>query len=188
MGLRYQLARLLRDGSFAGHYHAENPATGTTIVTLVNLTNTSLTVAAQPIHPLTIDILVVDTTPSITAGVVTITGKGAYGQALVEAVDCSAGAGTYLGKKAFASVTTVVTSGFTVLGGSGDETIHLHTGLILGLPCYKLKAVYKENCDGATATVGTVSTTYGTISPTTAINGSHDYDFWYTFYPVPEAY
>jgi len=92
MGLRYQLARLLRDGSFAGHYHLENPATGTTIVTLVNLTNASLTVAAQPIHPLTIDILIVDSGASIVAGTVTITGKGAYGQTLVEAVNCAAGA------------------------------------------------------------------------------------------------
>lgn len=189
MGLRFQMQNILRNqAQFAGHYSVVNPATGTTIVTLVNLTNASLTVAGQPIHPLTLDVLVVDTTPGIVAGIVTITGKGAYGQAQVETYNCAAGAGTYTGNKPFSVVTSVVTSGFTVLGGAGDETIHVHTGLKIGLPCLKLKAVYRTDVDGAVETVAGVSTTYGTVSPTTAINGTHDYDFWFTYYPMGEAY
>lgn len=188
MGLRYQIARILRDGAFVGHYRCSKPATETTIVTLGNLTNKSWTIAAQPITPMTVDVLVVDTTPSITAGTVTITGTGANGRTQVETVNCAAGAGTYVGNKPFAVITSIVTSGFTVLGGAGDETFHVHTGLKLGLPCDELKAVFRASVDDVYEVVGTVSTTYGTISPTTAINGTRNFDFWYTHYPVPEAY
>lgn len=189
MGLRFQVQNILRNqAQFAGHYRVTNPAVGTTIVTLVNLTNASLAVAAQPLHPITLDVLVVDTTPGIVAGTVTIVGKGAYGQTQTEVYNCAAGAGTYVGAKPFSVVTTVTTGGFTVLGGAGDETIHVHTGLKLGLPCYKLKAVFKASVDDTYEAVGTVSTTYGTISPTTAINGTHDYDFWYTYVPMYQTY
>jgi hypothetical protein len=190
MGLRFQIQNILRhQAQFAGHYtliDAEAP--NKTIVTLGNLTNKSWTIAAQPCYPVNMLVLVVDTTPGIVAGIVTITGKGAYGQTLVETLNCAAGAGTYTGTKAFSVITTIVTSGFTVLGGSGDETFHVHTGTAIGLPCYKLKAVYAAFVDRASDTVGTVNTTYGTIVPNTAPNASRDLEFYYTYYPMNQAY
>lgn len=189
MGLRFQISKILRNSYYVGHYtliDAEAPAK--TIVTLTNLTNTTFSLAAQPCYPVSMDILIVDTTPSITAGTVTITGIGAYGQTQVETVNCAAGAGTYTGNKPFAKITSIVSSGFTVLGGAGDETFHVHTGTKIGLPCYKLKGVHTAYVDRAADTVGTVSTTYGTIIPNTAPNASRDLEFYYTYYPVPEVY
>jgi hypothetical protein len=119
---------------------------------------------------------------------VTVTGVGAYGQTLVETFNCAAGAGTYTGNCAFATIATIVTANFATLGGGGDETFKVGLGLKIGLPCYKLKAVYKAAVGGINEAVGTVNTTYGTIISTTPPDDSKDFDFWYTFYPVPEVY
>ena len=179
MGLRFQIAKLLRNGYFAGHVNYDNVEDGGTldnIVTVANLTNKSWTIAGQPDVPRNVVLTVVDTTPSITAGTVTVTGVGAYGQTLVETFNCASGAGTYTGNCAFARITTIVTSGFTVLGGSGDETFKVGAGLKIGLPCYKLKSVYKTCVGGVNEAVGTVDTTYGTIITTTAPDDSRDFD------------
>ena len=190
MGLHYLVGKLLRDQFLAGHVNYDNPAApGTTdIVNTANLTNTALTIAAQPDVPRNVVVTVVDTTPGITAGVVTITGKNVLGNTVIEVIDCAAGAGTYTGNHAFATITSVVTSNFTVLGGAGDETIAVGSGGKLGLPVRYLKAVVKACVDGADETVGTVSTTYNTITPTTAANGTRDFDFWYTHYVMGNTY
>lgn len=193
MGLRFQISKILRNSYFAGHVNYDNIAAAADgIVTVVNLTNASLTVAAQPDVPRNMVITIVDTTNSIVAGTITITGIGAYGQTLVETFDCSTGdtvdSGVFTGNKAFATVASVVASGFSVLGGAGDETVKVATGNKIGLPCYKLKDVYKACVDGADETIGTHNLTYGTITPNTAANGTRDYDFWFTYYPVPEVY
>lgn len=190
MGLRFQVAKILRNGYFAGHVNYDNPAAAdtTSIVAEANLTNKSWTIAGQPDVPRNLVLTVVDTTPGITAGTVTVVGVGAYGQAVTETFDCSAGAATYTGNVAFATVTSVVTSSFATLGGSGDETFKVGAGTKLGLPVYKLKDVHKACVDGADETIGTHNLTYGTIIPNTAANGTRDFDFWYTYYPVPEVY
>ena len=191
MGLRFQVAKILRNGYFAGHVNYDNVEDGGTLdsaVTVANLTNKSWTIAAQPDVPRNVFLTVVDTTPGIVAGTVTVTGVGAYGQTLVETFNCAAGAGTYTGNRAFATIATIVTAGFSVLGGSGDETFKAGYGLKIGLPCYKLKSVYKTCVAGANEAVGTVNTTYGTIITTTAPDDSRDFDIWFTYYPVPEVY
>lgn len=119
--------------------HAVVNVTNDKIVSVVNLTNIAFTIAAQPVSPSYVTVTIVDTTPSITAGTVTIVGTrppltygekngiapvaSAGSQAVTEAIDCSAGAGTYYTKGIFDSIVSVTASAFTVLGGSGDETI-----------------------------------------------------------------
>lgn len=168
----------------ARHVNYDNPAApGTTdIVDTVNLTNVAFTVAAQPDVPRNMVVTVVDTTGSITVGTLTIVGVDVNGQGVTETFDCSGGAGTYTGNVPFAKVTSVTASGFATLGGSGDETIAVGSGGKLGLPTMlggSVESVYKACVDGADEAVGTVSTTYGTITPTTAANGTRDFDFWY---------
>ncbi len=75
------------------------------------------------VEPRRIIITIVDTTPSIVAGTVTLNGFDSKGDPLVEIVSIAGGAGTYTSTKFFSSVTSVVTSVTTVLGGAGDETI-----------------------------------------------------------------
>lgn len=190
MGLRAQLAKFFRDNYMVGHVNYDNPSAIAVngIVTAVNLTNTALTVAGHPDVPRALKVVIVDTTPGITAGIVTIVGVDVLGRTMTEVFDCAAGAGTYSGNIPFATVTSVTTSNFTALGGGGDETISVGVLDKLGLPCRKLRGVHKACVDGANEAVGTVSTTYGTIIPTTATNGTRDYDFWYTYYHTPETY
>jgi hypothetical protein len=187
VSLKFQLHKKLRDLVIAGHVNYDNvAAAGTTdIVNTVNLTNANLTVAAQPDVPRSLVITVVDSTPGIVAGLVTITGKNALGQTISEVVNCAAGAATYLTNNAFSIVSTVVTSNFSVLGGGGDETIAVGSGLKLGLPVKYLRDIFKACVDGADEAVGTVNLTYGTIITTTAPNGTRDYDFWFRYYLAP---
>ena len=127
MGLRFLVAKILRNGYFAGHVNYDNVEDGGTldnVVSVGNLTNKSWTIAGQPDVPRNVVLTVVDTTPGITAGTVTVTGVGAYGQTLVETFNCAAGAGTYTGNCAFATIATIVTSAFATLGGGGDESCH----------------------------------------------------------------
>jgi hypothetical protein len=105
-------------------FDLEGPAASTiNCVAQVNLTNAALTVVGSPPIPSQIDVVIVDTTPSITVGTVTIVGTGTDGAALTEALDCSAGAGTYPTTAYFATVTSFTPSEFATLGGGGDETI-----------------------------------------------------------------
>src|SRR3990167_1823878 len=101
-----------------------------TVVSRVNLTNSAaLTIAAQPLVPTELMILIEDglLTPlnpsrDITAGTVTITGTDKDDAALIEAVDCSAGAGEYITTGRFKTITTVATTSFNYLT-TGDEKI-----------------------------------------------------------------
>lgn len=166
------------------HEYIPKPKTAdtTSVVATVNLTNTTLTLATQPDYPRNVVITIVDTTPSITVGTVTVTGTLADGStAQTEVFNCAAGAGTYTGAKAFAKITSIVTTSFATLGGAGDETIAVGVGTKLGLSFRgTLVSVFKACVDNADETVGTVSTTYGTIIPTSVPNGTRVYDFYYT--------
>jgi hypothetical protein len=103
------------------------------IVVSVNLTNVALTIAAQPDVPRNLTCDVTDTTPSITAGTITFVGKDPKGRTITEVMDL-ADSLTFVGEKIFASVTSATVAGATVLGGSGDETVIVGVGNVIGLP------------------------------------------------------
>ncbi len=173
----------------SNHCYYENVAdTGTTdVCSAQNLVeDTALSIdGAQPDVPRSLVLTVVDTTASITDGAVDCVGIDANGQLFTESVDISAGAGTYLTSHAFAEVISVTPNGMVGLGGSGDETLAVGFGDKLGLPMglgCTLYEVYKEADDNATAVIGTVNKTYGTVIPTTTLgDGAHDVEFWYNF-------
>jgi hypothetical protein len=149
------------------------------IVTSVNLTNTSLTVAAQPDCPRNITVTVTDTTPGVVAGTVTVTGKDARGATISEAFDFSSftSAEAKNGTKIFASVVSVVTSGFTALGGSGDETIIVGVGTVIGLPTpiartTAVKHVYLGGTRVAAPTVTAGDNTSGIDASASTYNGT----------------
>lgn len=172
-------------GLQSSHYYIADVAAADTvsIVNAANLTNTARVLAAQPDVPRNLVCTIVDTTPSITGGTITIVGKDACGNAVTEVLTAGAGAQTITGNVAFSVITSITLSGFTVLGGSGDETFAVGVGTKLGIPSNGiLSAVFKAAAAGANEAVGTVNTTYKTIIPTSAPNGTTDYDFWYQHY------
>ena len=89
----------------------------------VNLTNTVLTIAAQPSVASRLLITIVDTTDSLTAGTITILGEDENSRIVTEVLDCSNGAGIYVSTKAWTVITSITTSLFATLNGAGDETI-----------------------------------------------------------------
>lgn len=95
------------------------------------LTATSYFGFSQPDTPRNLVVAVVDTTPSIVAGTVTITGTDINGAALSEAFSIAAGAGSYAGTKLFKTVTSISNGTVTVLDGLGDETIAVGSGSLI---------------------------------------------------------
>lgn len=125
------------DSTFIRAYDLNTPtiaATTNRIVTSVNLTNTTFTIANQPDVPRNITIAVTDTTPSVVAGTITVTGLDVNGNTITEVLDLSTGL-TLTGTKVFASVSSVVSASATVLGGAGDETIIVGVGSVIA-PIY----------------------------------------------------
>lgn len=109
-------------------------ATDDRIVTVVNLVNGVQAIAGYPDTPRNLTVTIVDTTPSITVGTVTVDGFGADGAVISEVFNCAAGAGVYTGAKIFGNITAVTSADFSVLGGGGDETIKVGVGNLIGLP------------------------------------------------------
>lgn len=174
--------RVLRD---ARHVNYDNiaAAAANDIVSAANIVeDTAHTVAAQPDVPRNLSLTVVDTTPSIVAGYIEIVGLNQNGELVEEDVDISDGAGTYYTVNAFSHVSSVTPRDMSVLGGSGDETLAVGSSTKIGVP-FPVNGIlvdfFKACIDGADEAIGTVSRTYGTIIPTTAPNGTRDYDFWY---------
>jgi hypothetical protein len=106
------------------------PAGGQAIVSVVNLTNVALTIAAQPDWPKKMTITVVDTTPTINAGTVTVVGTTWEDVAQTEAVSIAAGAGVYNTTGYFKTITSITVASAATLGGGGDETIKVDSGAL----------------------------------------------------------
>lgn len=119
---------------FARFYDLNTPTVAATtnyIVTVVNLTNTSFALAHQPDVPRNVTVTIVDTTPTIVAGTITVVGTDVNDAAQTETFDLST-AITFTGVKEFKTITSVTSAGATVLGGAGDETIIVGVGSVVG--------------------------------------------------------
>ncbi len=162
-------------------------AAAATIVVDIDLVNGAQSVVSNPAGmdvPRNVAVTIIDATPTITAGTVTVTGIDQHGDVVSEVFDCAAGEDVYSGDVIFAVVTAVVTADFTVLGGASDEQVSVASGGKLGLPMgagRTLIDVYKSAVNGVDEAVGTVDTTYGSIEPTSAPDNSKDFDFWYRY-------
>jgi hypothetical protein len=122
---------------------------------------------------------VVVSTP-ITVGTLTLTGINPSGQVVSEVISLVQPTTiTIQTANAYAHLTSGVVSALT---GGGDGTLGIGVSAQLGLPLpvnFSGLNVYKANVDNANEAVGTVDTVAGTISPTTAPNATHNYDFYY---------
>ena len=116
----------------------------------------------------------------------TITGTDRRGNVITEAwsVTATGTSKTFTGKKAFATITSITE---VVAADASANTIIAGTGKVFGLQApVSAPAPIGEAEDGAKpGTAGTLAIasdtgdTYGTYSPNTAPNGTHDYDIWY---------
>ena len=119
-------------------YDLDTPGEGTDsdqILQSVNLTNTSFTLDGDVAECREVTVTVTDTTDTINAGTVTVTGVDCEGDAIVWVIDVSGHAGgavvynstnpTESGREDyyFSSVTDITAAAVATLGGGGDELI-----------------------------------------------------------------
>jgi hypothetical protein len=154
------------------------------IVADVSMANGAQTIAAQPDFPRKLQVRITDADSSVSAGIVTIVGTDASGNAVSEAVSLTGGTATKKTANAFAKVTSATISGLA--GAAGADHISIGVAADLGLPGHANPAsgsfaVHKANVNNADEAVGTVDATAGTISPTSAPNAARAYDFWFTY-------
>src|SRR3990167_9421940 len=159
----------------AAHLGSPTASSLNKIVTVANLVNGVQTIAAQPDCPRNLTVTIVDTTPGITVGTVTIDGTGTDGTLISEIFNCAAGAGTYTGTKIFGNVSAVTTADFSVLGGGGDETIRVGVGNLIGLPSNiqansAVKLIYIGGAVPAAVSY-TNGTNLSSVSPYTSVAG-----------------
>lgn len=165
----------------ASAYDVDSPtevADDNQVVTVVNLTNAALTIAAQLDVPRNVTCTIVDTGASITAGTTTIVGTGLDDEALTEVLDGSGGAGVLTGAQYFKTITSITNAAYAVLDGAGDETIICGSGSLVAytFPGFEGK---NNRRDGAPMPVSapienaSLSTTISAVNPTeivTAVN------------------
>jgi hypothetical protein len=160
---------------------ADLPADGAAVV-----------VALQPDVPRKLQIDIVDADASITEGTITIIGTDQNGAAVTEVFTLTGGTDNKVSTKAFASVTSAEFS--DVHGAGPGDTVSVGVTDALGLVGCQVPAasgynVYIASVGDAAAkglefareAVGVVDATAGTIIPTTAPNGTRDYQFIYTY-------
>ncbi len=158
-------------------------ADSVSVVAAVALANGALTIVAQPDFPRKLRVAVVDANASITAGIVTLVGKDQDGNTVTETVSMVT-AGVKVTTKAYAHLTSATVS--AIAGAGGSDTVSVGLDVALGLETAASQplttfAVFKADVDSVDEAVGTVDATARTIAPTTAANGTHSFDFWYTF-------
>jgi len=175
----------------AGHVHYLNvPAADlvSVVSALDPVANGALTIAAQPPIPCKLQVRLVDANASISAGTVALVGVGVHGQAVSQTIALTGGTATTTTTDVYASLTSATVA--AIAGAAAGDTVGIGVSGAIGLPGTKTPtpsafAVHKANVDGAAETVGTVDATAGSIVPTTAPNGTRDYDIWYTYSVTP---
>lgn len=185
-------ANLSAEASFlkSGHVRYTTPAAAdlTTIKAAATPANGTITIAAQPAYPRKFQVRIVigtTTTTAITAGTLTLVGVNAQGQSVTEVISLVyATSTTVQTTNAYATLTSGTVANYAANGSGTGNTLGIGLGTALGLPLpaqwYQL-TVYKANVDAVNETIGTVDSQAGTIIPNTAANGSHSYDFWFSY-------
>lgn len=166
------------------HVRCTSPAVAdlVSVVAAVEPANGALTIVTQPSHPRKLQVRVVDTNSSISAGIVTIVGVGASGAAVTEAVTLVGGTATRKTTNVYATVTSATVS--ALAGTATGDTVGIGGAPDLGLPAPSgatTFAVFKSTVNNVNEAVGTVDATAGSIIATTAPDSSKSFDFWYTY-------
>lgn len=159
-------------------------AAACTIVTDVLAANGAQTIAAQPGTPRKLLLFITDANASISAGTLDIVGVDPSGTARTESIALTGGTASKTSTWAYATLTSATVTGLA--GQGAGDNIALGVSNALGLvgcktPASSAFAVFKVVVDGANDVVGTVDATAGTLTPTTAPNGSRVFLIFCTF-------
>lgn len=176
---------------FCGHVSYLNPIAAELITIaadalMVDSTAHTLT-GVQPDFPRPLALRVTDADTSITAGLITVVGTSYDGSAITEDIDIGGGGtATYNTTLSYATVTSVTPGVLTGEGAGDNLSVGVAAGLGLPIPDGATGvAVSNTIVDGVVEAVAGLDTTGNFIEPTTAANGTHDYDFYYQYTVTP---
>lgn len=152
----------------------------TIVAATIPVSGAAYTIAAQPGFPRKLQVRCVQS-GAVASLVVNIVGTDGRGNAVSESVNVAgASTATFATVNAYAHVMSVTPVG-TV---TNVTTIGVGVGAALALqlpPNFSDLLVYKENLNGADEAVGTVDAVAGTVSPTTAPDGTRSFQFFYSY-------
>lgn len=203
------VGKLNANAGMANHARLTTPpaAATTNIKAAATPANGAITIAAQPAYPCKFTITVTigtGGTTNITAGTLTLVGIDVHGNTVTEVCSLlAANTGTITTANAFAKLTSGTVANYAASGGGTGNTLAIGSSVNVGLPCAPgsplvggTSAVtgntgytggvngfnlFKEMVDAGDEAVGTVDTAAGTVSPTTAPNATHNYDYYWSF-------
>jgi hypothetical protein len=173
-------------GRQCGYQFMQNPAAATTTGGATQLdissgsTGTMLSLV-QPKEPRNVKVTITDGDASISAYTLVFTGKSPSGDAVTETFHFSDGL-TPTGSVVFASLSSVVIS--ALVGNGAADTLDFGYGSKLGVqvPLGSTSLVIEKlTCDDTIEAASATDTTNNSFTPTTALNGAHDYEVWYSY-------
>ena len=148
------------------------------VAAVLPVSGTAFTIASQPASPRKLQVRCVQS-GAVASLVVNLVGTDARGNAVTESISVAgASSATFITANAYMTLTSATPVG-TV---TNVTTIGIGVGAALALPGPAVLldfTVLKEVVDVTNETVGTVDTVAGTVVPTTAANGTHNYTFFY---------
>lgn len=159
-------------------------ATAARVVTSTSLSNGTVAIANQPDCPRVCALAVATGTSAITAGTTAMVYTANDGTTQTDTfslVAAASSATTTNTSKGVVHLTSVTTAG---LVGGASPGVQVNDTNILSMIVdtgFVNFLALKESVDGADETIGTVTTSAASISPTTAPNGTHNYSFMGSF-------
>ena len=149
------------------------------------LSNGTVTVTANPTVMRPVNIEIGTGTAAITAGTVTVTYVANDGLTTTDVISAIVAAGpgsTTQGlSKGVVTITSITAAG---LVGGTSPWIRASTTASISLPVRPSMtnlAILREYDAGATVAIGTLAATFGSVTPTTAPNGTVTYSFLYSY-------
>jgi len=183
----YATAATLSDSLFSGrggngYAYLQNIAAATTSglitqVATLNTPGTATITAAIIAVPRKLRLVLVDNAGANLAGTVTLVGTNQLGEVITEIITVVAGTVAYDTVNAFASLSSVAHN-FGVLGQVTVDTMDLGMDTSLALPGRNAEVV-KLVSAGTVEAAGASDPAVGTFDPTTAPDGSKDFEVWY---------
>lgn len=171
----------IQDVEHCGHMSLLNPdaADLVSVVNASDIANGAEVIALQPDYPRKLQVRVVNTNSTITAGIATLVGVGIDGAAVTETVALTGVTKTVMTTNVYASLTSATLSAVANAGagdtfgiGMGDIGLPIPTGAVN-------VAVTRVVVDSASEAPGTVDTTARSLVLTTAPNATRDYDIFF---------
>jgi hypothetical protein len=177
-------AQYVSNSTILQSFRAPRGATAGRIVASATLSSGSMTIANQPDSPRQCAMVIYTGTSPITAGNYALNYTANDGTSQTDSGSLVATSGlnvTTTTSKGVLHLSSAVISNLAGGGAGGMQINDTNSLSMVVQPGFVDFTVLKENVDGADETIGTVASTAASVTPTTAPNATHNFDFAASF-------